>query len=375
MKPEIYVFGIRGFPDVQGGAEKHCEQLYIRLVKLGCRVTVFTRKPYVPLWKNMPEWQGVRLIHLWSPMFKGVEAAFHSFLATIVCLVRRPDVVHIHNMGPALMTGLLKLFGLNVIVTYHSINYHHQKWGRFAKAILKLGERLGCTYADQIIAISEGIRKHVKRKFNRGAHLIPNGIEILERARKMAYIESLGLTPGRYILSVARFVPEKGLHHLISAFSSLQTDWKLVITGDADHETPYSRRLKSQAATDRKVVLTGFIQGNALNEIYSHAGLFVLPSYHEGLPIALLEALSYGLSVLVSDIAPNREVGLDGDRYFPAGNEEALAKKLDQWTKKGPLSGEEQTKQIEMVRQKYNWDNVAEQVLQVYKNVLDARGN
>ncbi|GAG38931.1 unnamed protein product, partial [marine sediment metagenome] len=171
-------------------------------------------------------------------------------------------------------------------MTHHGPDYKRAKWGRLAKAVLKLGERLGCKYANQIIAISAGIKTQVKEKFDRETHLIPNGIEILERARKMAYIESLGLTPGRYILSVARFVPEKGLHHLISAFSSLQTDWKLVITGDADHETPYSRRLKSQAATDRKVVLTGFIQGNALNEIYSHAGLFVLPSYHEGLPIA-----------------------------------------------------------------------------------------
>lgn len=174
---------------------------------------------------------------------------------------------------------------------------------------------------------------------------------------------------------MGRFVPEKGLHNLISSFSNLQTDWKLVIAGDADHETPYSRRLKSQTADNSNVVLTGFIQGNALNEIYSHAGLFVLPSYYEGLPIALLEALSYGLSVLVSDIAPNREVGLDENRYFPVENEEALAEKLDQWIKKGPLSNEEQDKQIEMLRQRYNWDNVAEQVLQVYKNVLVERSN
>lgn len=369
MKHDIYVFGVRGFPDVQGGAEKHCEQLYIRLVKLGCRVTVFTRKPYVPLWKNMPEWQGVRLIHLWSPMFKGVEAAFHSFLATIVCLIRRPEVVHIHNMGPALMTGLLKLVGLKVIVTYHSINYHHQKWGRFAKAILKLGERLGCRYADQIITISEGIKKHVKRKFNRDAYLIHNGVEIIEPTRKTDYIEDIGLTPNKYCLTVGRLVPEKGLDDLISAFSSLQTDWKLAIAGDAYHKTSYSRRLKSQAANNSNIVITGFIGGDSLNEIYSQAGLFVLPSYYEGFPIVTLEALSYGLPVLLSNIAPNKEIGLDENRYFPVGDKEALAERLDYWMKNGSLSREEQIRQIKMVRQKYDWDDIAEQVLQVYKSI------
>jgi glycosyltransferase involved in cell wall biosynthesis len=259
---------------------------------------------------------------------------------------------------------------MKVVMTHHGPDYRRAKWGWLAKTVLKLGERFGCKYANQIIAISTGIKAQVKDKFGKEANLIPNGMEILERARKMAYIESIGLTPGKYILSVARFVPEKGLHNLISAFSNLQTNWKLVIAGDADYETPYSRQLKSQAADNSNVVLTGFIQGEALNEIYSHAALFVLPSYYEGLPIALLEALSYGLSVLVSDIAPNKEVGLDGNRYFPVGNEEALAKKLDDQIRKGTLSKEEQAKQIEMVRQRYNWDNIAEQVLQVYKNTL-----
>lgn len=372
-KIEIVVLGTRGFPNTQGGVESHCRNLYPRLRKIGCKVIVFGRKPYIG--SDVINCDGVRLLPLACPKNKYTEAFLHTLRGVLLARRIRPDIVHFHAIGPSLFVPLARLLGMKVAMTHHGLDYRRAKWGWLAKAVLKLGERLGCKYANQIIAISAGIKTQVKEKFDRETHLIPNGIEILERARKMAYIESLGLTPGRYILSVARFVPEKGLHHLISAFSSLQTNWKLVITGDADHETPYSRRLKSQAANNSKVVLTSFIQGDALNEIYSHAGLFVLPSYHEGLPIAVLEALSYGLSVLVSDIAPNREVGLDENRYFPVGNEEALAKKLDQWIKKGPLSREEQTKQIEMVRQKYNWDNVAEQVLQVYKNVLDARSN
>jgi len=368
---KIYVFGTRGFPNVQGGVEKHCEQLYIRLARLGCNITVFTRKPYTSHLKGVNEWQGIKFIPLWCPKLEGIETVFHSFLATIICLIHRPDIIHIHNIGPGLMVGILKFFRLKVIVTYHSINYHHEKWKKLPKLLLKIGEFLCVKLANKVIVLSQSTKTFLENRFSgKDFQIIPNGMEILERASKKAYIESIGLTPGKYILSVGRFVPEKGLHHLISVFSNLQTDWKLVIAGDADHETPYSRQLKSQAADNSNVMLTGFIQGEALNEIYSHAGLFVLPSYHEGFPIVLLEALSYGLSVIVSSIAPNIEIGLDENRYFAVGDEKALAQKLDDWIKKGPMPREEQAKQIEMITQKYNWNNIAEQTLRVYESVL-----
>jgi glycosyltransferase involved in cell wall biosynthesis len=271
------------------------------------------------------------------------------------------------------MTGLLKMAGLKVVLTYHSINYHHQKWSRFAKAVLKLGEKLGCTYADQIIAISADIKAHVEEKFHREAHLIPNGVEIPKPTESTDYIECIGLKRKNYFLTVGRIVPEKGLDDLISAFSSLQTDWKLAIVGDDYHKTSYSRHLKSKIANNTKIVTPGFIQGDALKEIYSHAGLFVLPSHYEGFPIVTLEALSYGLPVLLSDIAPNKEIGLDENRYFSVGNQEALTKKLYYWIKNSPLSKQEQTRQIEMVEKKYNWDDIAEQVFQVYKEVYDGR--
>lgn len=372
-KIKIVVLGTRGFPNIQGGVESHCHNLYSRLRKKGCKIIVLSRQPYIG--SDAINCNGVRLLPLACSRNKYTEAFSHTMRGVLLARRIRPDILHFHAIGPSLFIPLSRLLGIKAVMTHHGPDYKRAKWGRLAKAVLKLGERLGCKYANQVIAISSGIKAQVKNNFGRDAYVIPNGIEIPERARETAYIESLGLSPSRYILAVGRFVPEKGLHNLISSFSNLQTDWKLVIAGDADHETPYSRRLKSQTADNSNVVLTGFIQGNALNEIYSHAGLFVLPSYYEGLPIALLEALSYGLSVLVSDIAPNREVGLDENRYFPVENEEALAEKLDQWIKKGPLSNEEQDKQIEMLRQRYNWDNVAEQVLQVYKNVLVERSN
>jgi len=367
-KMKLVVVGTRGFPNVQGGVESHCCNLYPRLSKKGCKVIVLSRQPYTS--PGVTNYQGVRLLPLVCSRKQYAEAFSHTLRGVLLARRIRPDIVHFHAIGPSLFVPLARLLGMKVVITHHGPDYKRAKWGWLAKTVLKLGERLGCKYANQITAVSSGIKTDIKEKFGKDAHLIPNGIVFTERTKESMYIRSLDLTAGKYILAVARFVPEKGLHDLISAYSNLQTDWKLVIAGDADYETPYSRQLKSQAADNSNIVLTGFIQGEALNEIYSHAGLFVLPSYHEGLPIALLEALSYGLSVLVSDIAPNKEVELDENRYFPVGNEQVLTQRIKDMMSKGTLSNQEKAKQVEMVRQKYNWDNIAEQVLKVYEKTL-----
>jgi glycosyltransferase involved in cell wall biosynthesis len=371
-KLRVYVLGTRGFPGIQGGVEKHCEELFPRLVTLGVGVTVFTRTPYL-IKPYQKEWKGVKFINLWCPRKKSLEALFHTFLCVFIARVKSEDILHFNAIGPSLLIPLAKLLKLKVVITHHGPDYERAKWGPLAKGVLELGERWGCKYADEIIAISSGIKNHVKEKFGREAHIIPNGVVITKKREETDYIKSQGLIPGKYILSIARFVPEKGLHHLVSAFSSIDTNWKLVIAGDADHETVYSKNLKKMANNTKRVTLTGYITGKPLEELYSHAGLFVLPSYYEGLPIVLLEALSYGLSVMVSDIAPNREFQLDEERYFPVGNEAVLAKTLTFWIERGPLAGEEQEKQLTMLRYRYNWDKIAEQTLNVYKTVISGR--
>ncbi|MCD6565167.1 MAG: glycosyltransferase family 4 protein [Bacteroidales bacterium] len=366
----IYVLGIRGFPDVQGGAEKHCEALYPRIEKKDFDITVLTRKPYIRNWRQNSSWKNINFRHLWSPTQKSLEAIIHTFWGTLICIKSQPDIVHVHNIGPGLFIPLLKLFGLKTVLTYHSENYLHQKWGKIAKIILLLGEKTSCTYADEIITVSKNIQKHIKEKFDRNSHCIPNGVAISPKITDNSYLNALNIKSGKYILSVSRFVPEKGLHHLINTYSKLDTDWQLVIAGDADHETNYSKKLKSQAKHTPGVCLTGYITGEQLNQVFSDAGLFVLPSYYEGHPIALLEALSYGLSVLVSKIPAHTEINLAENRYFKLPNEDQLAEKLNYFIKKGRLSERESTEQIEYIKKTYDWDNVADKVAEIYTEMM-----
>ncbi|MFA6010328.1 MAG: glycosyltransferase family 4 protein [Desulfobacteraceae bacterium] len=365
----VAVIGTRGFPNIQGGVEKHCESLYPLIAEKEPKIklTVFRRKPYVTENTSAPFEHSIQFMDLWTIRNKYLETLVHSFQAAVICLFKRPDLVHIHNIGPALVLPLLKLAGLKVLVTYHSDNYNHEKWGIVAKKILKAGEWLVGRMADRVIVVSKrqlALFDDKSRVIN-----IPNGVTISVPSTSAETISAHGVLPGQYILAVARFVPEKGLDLLVKAFKLYTGDLKLVIAGDADHETAYSRDLKQQMAGDSRIIGTGYITGDRLTLLFSNARLFVLPSRHEGLPIALLEALGYGLPVLASDIPANRELELPDERYFKSGNIEDLLYKLENIADI-MIPQEEKESQKKRISESYDWNSVAEKTLDVYKEMF-----
>ncbi len=357
---KIVVAGTRGIPKIQGGVETHCEQLYTRLVKMGCDVTVLRRSCYVN--DQLNEYEGVKLKNLYAPRNKTFEAIVHSFLSVITAKKLKADIFHIHCIGPSLVVPFARLLGLKVVVTHHGPDYDRQKWSKVAKLFLRLGERWSAKYSNELIVISNVINEIVYNKYGRTyTHLIFNGVVPPVKSTESKYIESLGLQKGCYILAVGRFVPEKGFDLLIDAFSRLKRDdVRLVLAGDADHATNYSNDLKKLAAKNN-VVQTGFISGEKLNEVFTHARLFVLPSSHEGLPIALLEAMSYNSDVLVSDIPANKEVNLPEESFFSSGDSDDLSKKLNHKLEK------QQSDPVHYDMSPYNWDKIASQVSEVYR--------
>lgn len=365
----VIMLGLRGFPGVQGGVETHAEHLCPLLVEMGCDVTVLVRSSYQPA-EIGPEWKGVKFVSLWVPKSKGLEAFLHSFLGVLYAAFKRPDILHIQGIGPAIMTLFARLLGLRVVVTHHSPNYDHQKWGGFARFVLQLGERVGMRCSNGRIVISKVIADLVRSKHGVESVLIPNGVVLPQLPNSIGALETFGLTPGCYVLLVSRLVPEKRHLDLIAAFQQANLpDWKLVLVGSADHPDAYQREVMKKAA-EAGVVMTGFQRGLALQELYAHAGLFVLPSSHEGLPIALLEALSYGLSVLASDIPANLELGLDAEHYFPLGGINVLADRIRLQSFKGQASVVCESRRV-WVAQRYDWHDIAEKTLGLYVSCLD----
>ncbi len=364
---KICVLGTRGFPDVQGGIEVHCENLYPHLVKKGCEIVVFTRRPYVN--PEVNSFQGVNLISLPCPKNKFLEAIAHTFQGTLAARKIRPDILHIHAVGPSLFTLFARILGIKVVVTNHGPDYKRGKWPPLAKLFLRFCEWMGMTFANEIITIADNISYDIKRKFGRSATVIPNGVKIPSLAKTDNVLKKLGLKKKRYILAVGRFVPEKGFRDLIEAFNKAGgKGWKLAIVGAADHEDRHSLRLKELTRKYDNVIMPGFLSGEPLRELYSHAGVFALPSYYEGLPIVLLEAMSYGLSCIASDIPANRCVALNEERYFPAGDISALIHKLKKFMD-SPLTEGEKKKQIGTIAENYDWEKIADRTLRVYRAI------
>lgn len=364
----IFVTGTRGIPDIPGGVEKHCQQLYPRIVALGHEIKVARRRLYVR--DTISSWNGVQLVDLFAPRLKKFEAIIHTFLAVLDARRWNADIIHIHGIGPSLLVPFAKLLGLRVVMTNHGPDYERAKWGRAARIMLKLGEWLGSRFADEVIVISERIGDIVRRRASRESHLIYNGIPEPQRANEHIYLSSIGVRRKKYILALARFVPEKGLHDLVEAFRRTDTDWNLILAGDADHEDEYSRGLKAQAAQDPRVILTGYVIGTPLDELLTYAGLFVLPSYHEGLPISLLEALSYGLPCLASDIGPNIEMALPSKCYFKRGDIEDLCTQLEKHIF-GVLTEKEKGAIQCMIKKKYDWDRIAAETVTVFRDAIE----
>jgi glycosyltransferase involved in cell wall biosynthesis len=371
---DIYMFGFRGFPQVQGGIETHVENLAPRLAGLGARVTVCMRSPYVDP-KAARDWNGVRILRLWTARNTYFETLLHSVICALVAGVRRPRLVHVHGIGPAIVTPLLRAFGLRVVVTHHGEDYNREKWGRAARTVLRVGEALGMRYANKRIAVSRSIGDLIAAKYGKSCDVIPNGVVFSDVPQQSDRVAELGLQPGRYVLTVSRIVPEKRQLDLLRAFCSANlAGWKLAIVGKIDHKNEYADRLAAEAAPCENVVMAGFQTGEALRQLYAHAGLFVLPSSHEGLPIVLLEALSYGLQVLVSDIPSNLEVVGDPAQIFHVGDCEEMRAKLSALTSLKWTSDQRDAVRRESTT-RYDWADIALKTLGAYDEVLGGDTN
>lgn len=361
---KLAVTGTRGIPDIMGGVETHCEQLFPRIAARGVDVTVIRRSAYSH--DNLKEWKGVKILDVPSPKKKAFEAIVHTFRAVNAAKRMGADLIHIHAIGPALLVPYAKLLGMKVVFTHHGPDYDRDKWGKIAKTMLMLGERMGCRYADEVIVISNVIRELIASKYSRTehVHLVYNGVPSPELCSYPEYFNEIGIQEGNFILGMCRFVPEKRLEDLVSAYVMLKQqhaippEMRLVLAGDTDFEDDYSLDLKRRAK-EAGVVLTGFIKGRKLFSLLSHCACYVLPSSHEGLPISLLEAMSYGAPVIVSDIPANLEISLPQTCYYPCRDVEVLCQRL-----KAVLSSGKSRVCYDMSR--YDWDFISGQVYDIY---------
>lgn len=321
---KIAVIGLRGFPSIQGGVESHCENL---LTAFGSAADfiVYRRRPYLTPEAREARYPGITFVDLPSTRIKGFEALFHTLLASLHIIVKRPaPMVNIHNIGPGLLTPLLRIFGFKVVLTYHSPNYEHRKWGPIGRSVLRLGEWMSLRFASRVIFVNRFQMEKYTPRIRRKSVFIPNGITLPTTPPPSDFLERHGLRRREFILAVGRLTPEKDFETLLKAIRLMPEPVPLVIAGAADHDTAYADRLHA-LADGLPVVFTGFTGRDDLNRLYSSARLFVLSSVNEGFPLVLLEAMTHSLPLVVTDIPATRLIDLPADAYTPAGDPAAMA--------------------------------------------------
>lgn len=371
----IAMIGHKRIPSREGGIEIVVDELSVRLAKMGHKVDAYNRYGHHVSGKKYDEeygrgdrkyYKGIRIRII--PTFRSskLNAIVYSFLATVRALFTPYDIMHYHAEGPCAMLWIPKLFGKKVVVTIHGLDWQRAKWGRFASFVIKFGEKMAAKYADEVIVLSKNVQDYFKDTYGRNTVFIPNGIDRPEKRKAELITEKYGLEENGYFLFLARIVPEKGAHYLIEAFRSIDTDKKLVIAGGSSQAFDYMEKIHRMAAEDDRVIMTDFVQGQVLEELYSNAYAFVLPSDVEGMALSLLEAMSYGNCCLVSDISENTEVTEDKAFVFEKGNVDDLKNKLE-YMLQNPEKVEEYKKQSsDYICGKYNWDDVVKQTVEIY---------
>ena len=329
----IAMLGHKRMPSREGGVEIVVEELAVRMAAQGHCVTCYNRSGHHVSGREFntakqKEYRGVRLITVPAIDVKGIAAMTASLFASVRAALGRYDVVHFHTEGPCATLFLPKLLGKRCVVTVHGLDHQRSKWGRFARTYILLGEKVAARFADEIIVLSKGVQDYFLKTYGRQTRLIPNGLPRMERKAAQLIREKYGVQAEGYILYLGRITPEKGIHYLIDAFRQIGTDKKLLIAGGASDSDEYFEAVKAQAEGDLRIIFIGFVQGQELEELYSNALVYVLPSDLEGMPLSLLEAISYGNCCLVSDIPENRDVAEGCGLTFKQGDVQSLVDKL-----------------------------------------------
>lgn len=367
----VAVFGHKRWSR-EGGIEIVVKELCTRMTKLDCQITCYNRSGHHVSGAeydddNRIKYEGIQQKYVPTIEKKGLAAVSSSFFAALCSAFGKYDVVHIHAEGPAFFSWLPKMFGKRVVVTIHGIDWQREKWKTgFGSKFIRQGEKNAVKYADEIIVLSKRVQDYFKNTYGRETNFIPNGVNRPKVCQADLITEKFGLEKDSYILFLGRLVPEKGIRYLVSAFKDVKTDKKLVIAGGSSDTDSFTKELKDLARDDDRIIFTGFVQGQMLDELYSNAYIYTLPSDLEGMPLSLLEAMSYGNCCLVSDIPECVEVVEDKALIFEKSDVKDLQEKLQDACDNFEKVTRYKEQAADFICEKYNWDDVVEETMTLY---------
>jgi len=366
-KLKVAFIGGRGVISKYSGIESYYEQVGEQLAGMGHEVTVYCRSYFTP---DVAEHNGMRLVRLPTIRSKHFDTVIHTLLSTVHAVCGRHDVIHYHALGPALFSFLPRLFGKKTVVTVQGLDWQRKKWGRIAAKVLQLGEQAAVKLPNATMVVSETLQQHYQSHYGTQTVYIPNGTSLRKR-RAASQLVRWGIEPGKYILFLGRFSPEKNCHLLIEAFERVPTNVKLVLAGGSSYSDNYANELQKHASD--RIKLLNWVSGPELEELLTNAMLFVLPSDLEGLSLALLDAMGAGVCVLASDVPENCEVVRDAGFIFKCRDVRDLERML-RLLIENPLMRQTAARNArQKIKEKYLWRQIAEQISRTYEQVVQPK--
>ena len=360
----VAFIGGRGLVSKYSGIESYYEQVGLELARLGHEVTVYCRNYFTP---PMSEHNGMRVRRLPTIRSKHLETVVHTLLSTVHAMFSDCDIVHYHCLGPALFSFLPRLVGKKTVVTVQGLDWQRRKWGWIASHVLRLGEAAAVVLPTSTMVVSHTLQHYYWQQYRRQTTYIPNGAGQVRRVTPLQ-MAKWDLLPDNYVLFLGRFSPEKNCHLLIDAFEHLRTDMKLVLAGGSSHSDAYVENLRRHQS--KQIRLLPWTSGADLEELLSHAALFVLPSDLEGLSLALLDAMAAGVCVLTSDIPENNEVVAGAGFTFHRGDQADLERMLDLLVRNPELRRQSANRAQKRIQSEYAWPVIARAIEKSYYELL-----
>lgn len=377
---KIAMIGHKRAPSREGGIEIVVGELAVRMAAMGHDVTLYNRKgnnvagAQFNSDASVQNYKGVRIKSVPTIDLRGAAALTASAFAVREAVNDSPDIIHFHAEGPCAAIPYARKHGVKTIATIHGLDWQRAKWGKFASAYLKHCEKVAAKNADELIVLSKNVQDYFRQKYERNTVYIPNGVDVPKRHEACVIKDRFDIDKNNYLLYLGRIVPEKGVHYLIEAFKGVRTNKKLVIAGGSSDSTDYYKAVRELGNSDSRVIFTDFVEGDTLKELYSNAYLYILPSDLEGMPMSLLEAMSYGLCCVTSDIPECIEVTQNFELSFEKGNVNSLSTILQKLLDNQNLTIENAAKSFERVSRNHCWDEVTQKTLALYQEVIKRNG-
>lgn len=356
----IAFIGQKRIPD----KSKNIEEIAMHLTDMGHEVFAYVQNNRK---EKINEYQGIKLIYIPVIFTKNINAVFYSLLSTLHAIFCQYDVIHYQGIGSCALSFIPKLLQKKtaIISTFDCRNYVDKKYGWFAKKYLKFGEKMACIATHATIVPRKTLKSYVFSKYKTKAIFIPNGASA-KLSPKTDVLERWNLKDKKYILSFGNYLEDRGLEYLIESFESLERTNKLsngfklmIIENDS--------KFKNVTSEKNNIIFTKNHAGSTLQQLFSHAYLFIQPSKSKESSAHLLEAMSYGVAPLVSNFQENLDIIGKCGFSFHSRSEEDLEEKLAYLLNK-PEEVEKIGKMAkERIKKEYGWDTISRKILRVYE--------